>query len=72
MQHFISNSPRSRSALIQAIQQGISHQPEFQTDAVLVLDESAEQKFGQARNRAHSDETGQAIKTSASRGKAAI
>jgi SRSO17 transposase len=46
MQHFISNSPWSRSALIQAIQQEISHQPEFQSGAILVLDESAEQKSG--------------------------
>jgi SRSO17 transposase len=44
--HFISNSPWSRSALIQAIQQEISHQPVFQSGAILVLDESAEQKSG--------------------------
>jgi SRSO17 transposase len=46
VQHFITNSPWSRSALIQAIQQEISREPEFQADAVLVLDESAEQKSG--------------------------
>jgi SRSO17 transposase len=46
VQHFISNSPWSRSALIQAVQQEISRQPEFQAGAVLVLDESAEQKSG--------------------------
>jgi len=46
IQHFISNSPWSRSALIQAVQEEIRQQPEFQAGAVLVLDESAEQKSG--------------------------
>jgi SRSO17 transposase len=46
MQHFISNSPWSHSALIQAIQEDILRHPEFQSGAILVLDESAEQKSG--------------------------
>lgn len=46
MQHFISNSPWSHSALIQAIQEDILRHPEFQSGAMLVLDESAEQKAG--------------------------
>jgi SRSO17 transposase len=47
MQHFISNSPWSHSALIQAIQEDILRHPEFQSGAMLVLDESAEQKAGE-------------------------
>jgi SRSO17 transposase len=46
MQHFISNSSWSRSAVIQAIQEDIQRYPEFQSGAILVLDESAEQKSG--------------------------
>lgn len=46
MHHFISNSPWSHSALIQALHEDIRHHPEFQSGAILVLDESAEQKFG--------------------------
>lgn len=48
MQHFISNSPWSAAALIQATQGEITRHPEFQADAVLVLDESAEQKASEA------------------------
>jgi SRSO17 transposase len=47
MQHFVSNSSWSRAAVIQAIQEDVSRHPEFQSEAVLVLDESAEQKSGQ-------------------------
>jgi SRSO17 transposase len=47
MQHFISNSPWSHSTLIQAIQKDILRHPEFQSGAMLVLDESAEQKSGE-------------------------
>lgn len=46
MQNFITNSPWSYSALIQAIQQDMLRHPEFQSGAILVLDESAEQKSG--------------------------
>jgi SRSO17 transposase len=46
MQHFISNSPWSWSALIQAIQQDVQRHPAFQASAILVLDESAEEKSG--------------------------
>jgi len=46
MQHFISNSFWSRSAVMQAIQEDIRRHPEFQSGAILVLDESAEQKSG--------------------------
>ena len=47
MQHFITNSPWSYSALIHAIQADILRHPEFQSGAILVLDESAEQKAGE-------------------------
>jgi SRSO17 transposase len=47
MQHFISNSPWSYSALIRAIQEDILRHAEFQSGAILVLDESAEQKAGE-------------------------
>lgn len=46
LQHFISNSPWSGPALIQAIQNEIKVHPAFQ-EAVLVLDESAEEKAGE-------------------------
>ena len=45
LQHFISNSPWSGPALIEAIQNEIKVHPAFQ-EAVLVLDESAEEKAG--------------------------
>lgn len=47
-QHFMSNSPWSGPGLIQQLQQDIRQHPEFQTGAMLVLDESAEQKAGHA------------------------
>jgi SRSO17 transposase len=45
LQHFISNSPWSGRALIEAIQDEIKVHPAFQ-EACLVLDESAEEKTG--------------------------
>ena len=45
LQHFISNSPWSASALIEAVQSEIQSHPAFQ-GAILVLDESAEEKAG--------------------------
>jgi SRSO17 transposase len=45
LQHFISNSPWSASALIEAVQREIQSHPAFQ-GAILVLDESAEEKAG--------------------------
>ena len=46
MQHFMSNSPWSGPGLISAIQQDIKQHPEFQAGAMLIIDESAEQKAG--------------------------
>jgi SRSO17 transposase len=46
LQHFISNSPWSGPILIEAIQNDIKVHPAFQ-EAVLVLDESAEEKAGE-------------------------
>ena len=46
LQHFISNSPWSGPTLIEAIQNEIKVHPAFQ-EAVLVLDESAEEKAGE-------------------------
>lgn len=48
MQHFISNSPWSAAGLLAAIQDEIKQHPAFQDGAVLVLDESAEQKTSEA------------------------
>lgn len=45
LQHFVSNSPWSASALIEAVQGEIGSHPAFQK-AILVLDESAEEKAG--------------------------
>jgi len=45
LQHFISNSPWSGRSLIEAIQEEIKVHPAFQK-AILVLDESAEEKSG--------------------------
>lgn len=45
--HFMSNSPWSSSGLIADIQNDIKEHPEFQTGAMLVVDESAEQKAGE-------------------------
>jgi SRSO17 transposase len=46
MQHFISNSPWPARSLIGAIRDEIKGHPEFQVGAVLVLDESADEKAG--------------------------
>jgi len=46
MQHFMSNSPWPARGLIGAIRDEIKEHPEFQTGAVLVLDESADEKAG--------------------------
>lgn len=45
LQHFVSNSPWSAATLIDAIQDEIKVHPAFQ-EAMLVLDESAEEKTG--------------------------
>ncbi len=45
LQHFISNSPWSGRSLIEAVQDEIKVHPAFQ-QAILVLDESAEEKTG--------------------------
>jgi SRSO17 transposase len=45
LQHFISNSPWSARSLIEAIQNEIKVHPAIQ-QAILVLDESAEEKSG--------------------------
>jgi SRSO17 transposase len=46
-QHFMSNSPWSGPGLITDIQHDVKQHPEFQTGAMLVIDESAEQKSGE-------------------------
>ena len=45
LQHFVSNSPWSARSLIEVIQDNIKVHPAFQ-QAILVLDESAEEKSG--------------------------
>jgi SRSO17 transposase len=46
MHHFVSNSPWSGSELLAAIQADVRGHPEFQSGAMLILDESAEEKDG--------------------------
>jgi SRSO17 transposase len=46
-QHFMSNSPWSGPGLITDIQHDVKQHPEFQAGAMLVIDESAEQKAGE-------------------------
>ena len=46
LQHFISNSPWSSRALVEAIQDEIKVHPAF-AQAILVLDESAQEKAGE-------------------------
>jgi len=46
MQHFMSNSPWSGPTLIAAVQDEIKQHPEFQSGAMLILDESADEKAG--------------------------
>jgi SRSO17 transposase len=48
MQHFMSHSPWSGSGVIQAVQAAVREHAEFQTGAVLVLDESADEKAGES------------------------
>jgi len=45
-QHFMSHSPWSGPSLITDIQNDVKQQPEFQAGAMLIVDESAEQKAG--------------------------
>ena len=47
MQHFLSNSPWSARAVIRDIQDDIKAHSEFQSGAILALDESADQKAGE-------------------------
>ena len=44
MHHFMSNSPWSGPALVTAVQDDVRQHPEFQSGAMLILDESAEEK----------------------------
>ena len=44
--HFMSNSPWSGPDLVAAVQAEIKQHPEFQAGAILVLDESADEKSG--------------------------
>lgn len=46
IQHFMSNSPWSGAGLIKAIQDDIKQHSEYQSGAMLVLDESADEKAG--------------------------
>lgn len=46
MQHFMSNSPWPTWPLIAAIQDDVKVHPEFATGAILILDESADEKAG--------------------------
>lgn len=46
IQHFMSHSPWSGPELITAIQDEIKQHPEFQTGAILVVDESSDEKAG--------------------------
>ena len=45
LRHFISNSPWSGSAMIEQVQQAICDRPEL-AGGVLIVDESADVKFG--------------------------
>ena len=47
MQHFMSNSPWSGPMLVTGIQDEIKQHAEFQSGAILALDESAEEKAGE-------------------------
>ncbi len=47
MQHFISHSPWSARALIRRIQEAITSRGEMETGAMLLVDESANEKAGQ-------------------------
>lgn len=47
MHHFMSNSPWSGSGLVSALQAKIKARPEFQRGAMLLIDESADEKGGE-------------------------
>jgi len=46
MQHFMSNAPWSGSTLVTDVQDDVKRHSEFQNGAMLILDESAEEKAG--------------------------
>jgi SRSO17 transposase len=46
MHHFMSNSPWSGPTLVTAVQDEVKQHPGFQSGAMLILDESAEEKAG--------------------------
>ena len=46
MQHFISNSPWSGAELVTGVQGKVKRRPEFQQGAMLLIDESADEKAG--------------------------
>lgn len=46
MHHFMSNSPWSGPTLVAAVQDEVKQHPAFQSGAMLILDESAEEKAG--------------------------
>jgi SRSO17 transposase len=46
LHHFMSNSPWSGSGLVTAIQAKVKVRPEFQSGAMLLIDESADEKAG--------------------------
>jgi SRSO17 transposase len=46
MHYFMSNSPWSGQGSINAVQDGVKQHPEFRAGAMLILDESADQKAG--------------------------
>jgi SRSO17 transposase len=46
MHHFMSNSPWSGSTLITAVQDDVKQHPGFEAGAILILDESADEKAG--------------------------
>jgi SRSO17 transposase len=46
MQQFISDSPWSGPGLMESLQQDIGGHPHYQTDSVLLIDESADEKAG--------------------------
>lgn len=46
MHHFMSKSPWSGPGLVDGIQEKIKNRPEFQEDAMLLIDESADDKSG--------------------------
>lgn len=47
LHHFMSNSPWSSAGLIAAIQAKVKARPEFQTETMLLVDESADEKAGE-------------------------